>query len=58
MASEYPTRDTTGHRRVLGACWIAYGIICLITALLMVVYTGTATVMFGALLSRGLIPSL
>jgi len=40
------------HLRTLGICWIGYGIICLLTALVLVMYSGTATVMFGALLSR------
>ena len=38
--------------RRLGAWWVVYGIICLTTAVVMGVYSGTATVMFGALLAR------
>jgi len=40
-----------GHRP-LGYCWIAYGILQLIAAVILVVSSGTATVMFGALLVR------
>jgi hypothetical protein len=38
--------------RTLGICWIIYGIIRLAMALWLFVFNGTATVMFGALLSR------
>jgi hypothetical protein len=41
-----------GHRRILGVCWIAYGILRLIMGICLVLASGTATVMFGALLSR------
>ena len=46
------TRSLGGHLRTLGGCWIVYGIIRLVLASLLVLYSGTATVMFGALLSR------
>jgi hypothetical protein len=36
----------------LGALWIAYAILRLIAVILLVLYAGTATVMFGALLTR------
>lgn len=36
----------------LGSLWIVYGIIRLAAAILLVLYSGTATVMFGALLAR------
>jgi hypothetical protein len=39
-------------RVILAVCWIAYGLICLATALVMLIYSGMATVMFGTLLSR------
>jgi hypothetical protein len=42
----------SGHRRILGVCWIAYGILRLIMGICLVLYSGTATVMFGALLTR------
>jgi hypothetical protein len=41
-----------GHRRILGVCWLVYGILRLIMGICLVLYSGTATVMFGALLSR------
>lgn len=41
-----------GHRQTLGVCWILYGIYRLILGIFLFVYTGTATVMFGALLGR------
>jgi hypothetical protein len=41
-----------GHRRILGVCWIVYGILRLIMGICLVLFSGTATVMFGALLVR------
>lgn len=41
-----------GHLRILGACWIAYGILRLIMAVWLAGVSGTATVMFGVLLGR------
>lgn len=41
-----------GHRRTLGVCWIVYGILRLIMGLCLVLFNGTATLMFGALLVR------
>ena len=44
---------TAGVRRVpLGLCWIVFGIFRLIVALWMFSFAGTATVMFGAILTR------
>ena len=41
-----------GELRLLGGCWIVYGVICLLGGALLIIYSGTATVMFGALLAR------
>ena len=41
-----------GNWGLLGALWVVYGIIRFVAAAVMVVYSGTATVMFGALLNR------
>lgn len=41
-----------GHLRILSVCWAAYGIICLATAYLLLLYSDTATMMFGTLASR------
>jgi hypothetical protein len=41
-----------GHRRILGECWIVYGILRLFLGLCLFLFSGTATVMFGALLNR------
>jgi hypothetical protein len=41
-----------GNRKTLGVCWIVYGIFRLILGICLFVNTGTATVMFGALLGR------
>jgi len=38
--------------RILGACWVVYGVIRLVMAVCLLIYSGTATVMFGALLTR------
>ncbi len=40
------------HRRGLGVCWLVYGILRLIMGIWLVMFSATATVMFGALLSR------
>jgi hypothetical protein len=44
--------NVRGHRPILGVCWIAYGILRLIMGICLVLFSGTATVMFGALLGR------
>ena len=36
----------------LGSLWIFYGIIRLVVVVLLILYSGTATLMFGALLTR------
>lgn len=48
VATENPRANST----TLGALWIVYGILRLIAVVILVLYTGTATVMFGALLTR------
>ena len=53
MSLEESERGNLGaHRQSLGVCWILYGIFRLILGICLIVYTGTATVMFGALLGR------
>ena len=47
-----PHRNPRANSTTLGALWIVYGILRLIAVILLVLYTGTATVMFGALLTR------
>jgi len=50
-----PSTATSQNPRAsstLGALWIFYGILRLVAVILLVLYTGTATVMFGALLTR------
>jgi hypothetical protein len=44
--------NLSGHRRILGICWLVYGILRLIMGICLVLFGGTATVMFGALLGR------
>jgi len=44
--------NRSGHRRILGVCWLVYGLLRLLMALCLVLFSPTATVMFGALLSR------
>ncbi len=41
-----------GNRNLLGFLWVVYGILRLVMVILLVFYRGTATVMFGTLLSR------
>jgi len=45
-------QNPRANSTTLGALWIVYAIFRLIAAVLMVLYAGTATVMFGALLTR------
>jgi hypothetical protein len=53
MSSGEPEAPSMGgHQRNLGVFWIAYGILRLIMGVWLVLFGGTATVMFGALLSR------
>ena len=40
------------HTRPLGICWVVYGVIRLAMAVFLVIFGGTATLMFGALLNR------
>jgi hypothetical protein len=41
-----------GHRRILSSCWVVYGVLRLIMGIWLILFSGTATVMFGALLGR------
>jgi hypothetical protein len=53
MSSDEPTfQNPIGHFRTLGGFWAVYGVIRLITVLCLLIYGRTATLMFGALLSR------
>jgi hypothetical protein len=45
-------QNPRAHSGTLGALWIGYAILRLVAVILLVLYTGTATVMFGALLTR------
>jgi hypothetical protein len=47
-APQNPLANST----TLGALWIVYAILRLVAVILLVLYTSTATVMFGALLTR------
>jgi len=44
--------NLSSHRRLLGSCWIVYGILRVIAGIWLVLFSGTSTVMFGALLTR------
>jgi hypothetical protein len=50
--AENSQADRSANWGVLGALWLVYGIVRLIAAAVMAVYSGVATVMFGALLTR------
>jgi hypothetical protein len=50
--NESAAYNLTGQRRILGVCWFVYGIFRLIMGICLVLFSGTATVMFGALLNR------
>jgi hypothetical protein len=49
---EERTDIVSRHRRALGVFWIVYGIFRLIMGVGLILFSGTATVMFGALLAR------
>ena len=44
--------DPYGNHRTLGSLWTVYGVIRMIMVLCLLIYGRTATLMFGALLSR------
>ena len=44
--------NLSSHRRLLGYCWIVYGILRLVAGIWLVLFSPTSTVMFGALLNR------
>src|SRR5262249_29078997 len=46
------SKKTPPHMRTLGICWIVYGILRLAMGAAAVLFASTATVMFGALLTR------
>ncbi len=52
IPDEPVTQDLTRHLRILGVCWLLYGILRIVTAVGLALFTNTATVMFGALLNR------
>ncbi len=44
--------NLSSQRGILGICWIVYGILRVIAGIWLVLFSGTSTVMFGALLNR------
>jgi hypothetical protein len=53
MSSSNPVlRNSNPHAGTFGVLWIIYGVIRLIMAACLLIYTNTATLMFGALLNR------
>jgi hypothetical protein len=44
--------NLSSQRQILGVCWLTYGLFRLILGVCLVLFGGTATVMFGALLGR------
>ncbi len=49
---ELAAGKVSGERRLLGALWLVYGAFRLIMGICLFLFSGTATFMFGALLSR------
>jgi uncharacterized membrane protein HdeD (DUF308 family) len=47
-----PAYAPTTNRQVLGICWIIYGIARILFGIWLALFSATATVMFGALLTR------
>jgi hypothetical protein len=57
MTSEMPLFSrarslTTTRPRVLGVCWVVYGVLRLAMTVWLISFTTTATLMFGAMLTR------
>jgi hypothetical protein len=52
VAEHATTRSTVTVHRVLGICWVVYGILELGGAIWLALFGNTATLMFGALLNR------
>jgi hypothetical protein len=52
IPDESNARNPEGNVRTLGILWVLYGVIRLIAAAWLVFFSTTATLMFGALLSR------
>lgn len=53
MSSSDPAfQSSNSPLRTLGGLWIGYGVIRMVLAALLILYSGTVTVMFGALLNR------
>ncbi len=52
MPQDTPATATNNPRRLLATLWIIYGILRLAMSVVLFVFTPTATVMFGALLTR------
>ena len=52
IQSEADAAIITRHLRILGICWVLYGILRLATAVWLALFSNTATLMFGALLNR------
>jgi hypothetical protein len=44
--------NSNSHRGILGICWTVYGILRVIVGIWLILFSGTSTVMFGALLTR------
>ncbi len=52
MSTNAATQNLRANSTTLGALWLLYGIYRLVAVILLVLYAATATVMFGALLTR------
>jgi hypothetical protein len=52
MSTTAAAQNPRANSTTLGALWVVYAILRLIAVILLVLYAGTATVMFGALLTR------
>lgn len=51
-SEDFATSGLGNQRRTLGFLWIVYAIFRLIVGIALILWSGTATVMFGALLAR------
>ncbi len=52
MSSNAVAANASANFRTLGALWFVYGLLRIVAAIGLLVYSATATLMFGALLNR------
>lgn len=52
ISDDFATQNVSRHLRIMGICWLLYGVLRLAAAAFLAFFANTATLMFGALLNR------